>query len=272
MSADANRSFDDVAVQNQTTTNTEVSGVTVTANVNPNNNNITFFFSNGDSAVFDRLNYPVVSRDPGSGGQLSPEDVALKFAISHVGQAANATDAVSQQAYANMLAGIATTWLAGYSLSGSSETIAQPALPNGTQVSPITVTALRSELAHGIWSIDKTAGQPGGVGNNDYDQSTGNWIVRITPEAVNRYASITGGMEYLIGHELGHNTTGGLNAQDYFYHNWLSTEINTVPVYGPDSTNWQNDEVYANLSAYSITAFLGQSHMAEIPGYGYLWH
>lgn len=113
MSADAKRSFGDVTVQNQTMTNAEVGGVTVTEKVNPSNNNITFFVSSGDFGVFGHLNYPVVSRALGSGSQLSPEDVALKFAISHVGQTENATDAVSQPAYANMLAGVATTWLAG---------------------------------------------------------------------------------------------------------------------------------------------------------------
>jgi len=242
----------------------------VTATVNPNKNYIAFLFSNGSSATFDRLNNPVVTREDGQSGQLSPEDLALKFAINHVGQAANATDAASQQAYANMLAGVATTWLAIVAMSGTPNSIAQPALPNGTLVDPITVTSLRSEFAHGIWSIDKSAGQPGGVGNNIHDPLTGNWVLKIHPDAVNAYQALPGGMEYLIAHELGHNSTGGLAAQLYFYSTWQSSESTTVPTYGPDSTNWKNNEVYANLSAYNITTFLNQPHMSN-PHYGYLW-
>jgi hypothetical protein len=77
-------------------------------------------------------------------------------------------------------------------------------------------------------------------------------------------------MEYLIAHELGQNSTGGLAAQLYFYSTWQSSESTTVPTYGPDSTNWKNNEVYANQSAYNITTFLNQPHMSN-PHYGYLW-
>jgi hypothetical protein len=229
-----------------------------------------FTFSDGGFATYDGYNAPFVSRDGTTPGQLDGETVALRFALAHVNLLSNATDAVGQQAYANMVAGIATEWLALFGHTGTS-TIAQPALPDGTAISPVTVTSMRNELSHGSWYIDSTAGQPGGVGSNVYDRNTGSWSVYITPDAVNKYAGLDGGMPYLIAHEMGHDSSGGLAAQDYFLAHWQAEELSHGVAYGPDSYNWVNNEVYANLVAQNITNLVGLAFI-DSPRYGLVFH
>lgn len=251
---------------------TTVSPVTVKGAPNPGGAFYTFTFNNGASAIYTPGSYPHAVRDGTDPGQLSVYDRAMQFAIDHVVVQPSASDAEGQQAFANMAAGLTEYWLGINAKSGSNDTVSQPNLPNGTVIDPITVTPARAEFIKGTWYIDNTAGQEGGPGNNVYDSNTGTWKVYIKAKAINDYAALPGGIEYLIGHEFGHDSSGGLAANDYFYNQYLNDEYIHGVTWGPNSTNFQNNEAYANTVSAHMAAWLGFTVMAD-PKWGYdLFH
>ncbi len=145
-------------------------------------------------------------------------------------------------------------------------------MPDGTQMSQAQLEDFLGRIEFNLTDTDYGAGR---AGANNIDPVTGLIVVDINAAQFTGYDADPGSMQYLIGHEIGHDTTGGIQESNTTWGQWLAanpgeagkTAAQQAADYA-NSTQFGQNEKYANDVALAINTALGQPIMSN-PQWGY---
>lgn len=247
---------------------TPLSGLTVTASKN-SNGGIIFAFSNGSEVVSTgpdvTMNLDaVISPDPSDDWILLD---AVSFAIAHTRLDTNTEQ--GKLALMHMQSEVAQLYI---KVQLSNETFQLPNVPGMGEQGSMVSWQLSDLLYRTTWVVNDNSGQPGGVGRN-VELPDGTFESHFTAQGFESYygAGDTA-TNFILLHELAHETPQGLGAQAFFNHEYVQrTGDNTYANYGPNDNEWLNREVYANLVAQEFATELGLG-IISAPTHGYIFY
>jgi hypothetical protein len=209
---------------------------------------------------------------PGVGPQMMLTQYASQYgATPHVTVSTTDNSAAAQQAIAD-LANTGASNFACAAMNASNNSATTVAMPDA---SPVAFGTIANILNNTTYVITDTNYGPGRAGENMINTTTGKITVEININDLKGYDSITGGLNYLVLHEVGHDVAGAVAEETAMWNQYLQEPGVSAQSYAdqvanyPSSQEFQTNEAWSNSAGQSIAHAIGVQWISVVPNYGY---